>query len=664
MKADEKFAWVTRSRTLLIDAYWPPLAPNLDFDAAQLAEAVKTLHADTVRFGTAGKYGLLPSRVMPPHPQLAGRNLLAEAIEACRELDTRMIAYVPVSHGLPRSLLERDRPGWALRLDDGSLPAGVQHFGGEPLAPTCPFGPYRADILAFIREVVEGHELAGLYLDGPYHNWSMGGPLAVCQCPACRESYRRDTGEELPTNREVGGEKSPELDRRVARYRDWVAQGLLDLLREIKGLARQNGAELPVIFNAFAASARPPAYEKQILDTADGFLLESELAGLKGLGTGRHLGKLIWRYTQPHDGWPRLSTPRREAANLQAALETLAWGGAPIVSYAGRFLLDRRQAAPLAGLFGLLEKHAGIMADTMPVKHIGLICLARPMGHDAKFQPALSGAYLALQSQGVQTGVVPRAALAEPDGLDGWTGLVLPTAAGLTPEETAALQAYVKRGGGLTVLAPGEGTLAEWLGLTPLAESPIDRRALRYWAGEWDVYLPEPEDSGRDFLPLKGLRQNAKGSTEPLAWAVAGADNAQLAPALVRRQTGRANLALFPLAELYHETREPGLAAWIARLAQETAAAPQPHRLPGADAWIHSALHEKPGLRLLWIYDTSPTERSVKFNVTFALPAGARDVRLISLRHDRPVGGERDGENWLARNVELAGYDCLALSYA
>lgn len=662
--AAAKFAWLQQSHTLLVDAYWPPLAPALNFAAAELVQAVRTLHADTVRFGTAGKYALLPSRVMPPHPQLQGRDLLAEALTALEPLGTRTIAYVPVGHGLPRTLLARERPDWALRLDDGSLPSGVQHFGGEPLAPVCPFGPYRQDILTFVGEVVDGHAIHGLYLDGPYHNWNMGGPLAICQCPACRTQYRQATGEELPANRDAAGPPDPEREARLARYRDWVAQGLLELLRAIRARACRHGEELPVLFNAFAAAARPPAFERQFYEAADGFLLEAELAGLKGLATGRHLGKIVWRYTQPHDGWPRLSTPRRERANLHAALETLTWGGAPIVSYAGRFLLDRRHAAPLAELFALRRKHASRFAGAQPVRHLGLVCLARPLGHAEAFQRALSGAYLALQSQGVPLEVLPRSALSEAAGLAGWPALMLPSAAGLTAAEVASLRAYAAAGGRLAILDPGEPGAANGLlacfGLHPAADSPIAHQQLRYWQGEWEVYLQAPDAPG-DLAPLRGLQPTAgTGECRVLAWSVNG-NGEKLAPAIVASPGRDLSLVLFPLAELYEQTREPALAAWIAALA-ERVAGPSPLRLPGADAWIHSALHEKPGLRLLWLHDTAPADRSCRLAVALRLPAGAAGLQAFSLRRDRPLAGRVAAGVWHLDDLELTGYDCLAFS--
>ena len=63
-------------RTFLYDAYWPPFAPELAFDAKRGAELCRAAGADSVRFGSIGKYAFYPSKIYPQHPDLNGRDLL------------------------------------------------------------------------------------------------------------------------------------------------------------------------------------------------------------------------------------------------------------------------------------------------------------------------------------------------------------------------------------------------------------------------------------------------------------------------------------------------------------------------------------------------------------------------------------------------------------
>ncbi len=49
---------------------------------------------------------------MPPHPDLGGRDLIAETIAAARKLDTRVVLYLSVGHALPESLVRGSRLDW------------------------------------------------------------------------------------------------------------------------------------------------------------------------------------------------------------------------------------------------------------------------------------------------------------------------------------------------------------------------------------------------------------------------------------------------------------------------------------------------------------------------------------------------------------------------
>lgn len=128
-------------KTLLLDGYWPPFAPELSFDAGRAAALCERCGADSVRFGSIGKYAFYPSRVYPPHPDLGGRDLLREMTET----GVKVVCYVPVGHGVPRSWVERLHPDWVCRDDAGAMlaPRGQEfHFGGEPLLSICAFGDY------------------------------------------------------------------------------------------------------------------------------------------------------------------------------------------------------------------------------------------------------------------------------------------------------------------------------------------------------------------------------------------------------------------------------------------------------------------------------------------------------------------------------------------
>ena len=77
----------------------------MDFDAKVAIARASEMNADTIRFGTVGKYALIQNEQIPLHSGLNGRDLLEEVIPEAKKAGIKVIAYVPVSHGLPESLI-------------------------------------------------------------------------------------------------------------------------------------------------------------------------------------------------------------------------------------------------------------------------------------------------------------------------------------------------------------------------------------------------------------------------------------------------------------------------------------------------------------------------------------------------------------------------------
>lgn len=662
MTSREQYPWLQQSRTLLIDAYWPPLNPELDYDAEKLVATAKRLNADTVRFGTIGKYALINNPFVPTHPRLKGRDLLAETVEACRRHDMKVVAYVPVGHGLPRSLLTDLRPDWGLMMDDGSLQDGVRHFGGESVAPVCTFGAYRDDILAFIRLVTDNYAIDGLYLDGPYYNWNMGTLKAVCQCGFCKRAYAEDTGTQLPSNHEFLRKENTEDGVRNI-FADWVGRRLYELLSDIIHIAKRD-KQLPVMFNAISAASRPARWEEKMLSAADGFLLEADMAGLRGLGRGEFLDKIIWRYTQPHGAWPRLSSPYVENRNRQSGYETLTWGGTPIVSYAGRLLQDDACTTPVASLFKFMKDHAEILKGTSQVPFVGIVTEQRIMNCPPGAAAGLTGAYRMFQRMGVPVSVVVNGALSCPENIRRYPLLYLPGDVHLNDGQIEVLKDYMVSGGVLIVSAPtgavsGALCLDDWFGISP-AEPPDEVDELRFNGRFWDIYLNEARDSG--MLPATDFRWiKNNDESECHAWFVRG-NGKRIAPAIVCRRHGYGvgcHIA-FPLERIYDEFAEDGLVGILEHLFEHIGTDAAPARVE-CDRNLYSSLRSRPGLKLLYLCNPSPESRH--FNVGFRVrtEGKAREVR------DLMTGNELDF-NCQHGHVQVddfifTDFACIAINY-
>lgn len=85
--------WIRTARVFLVDAYQPPFAPALEFDAEALARTMAEMHANTVRIATMGKYATIQGARFSTHPDLGKRDLLAETIAASKPQGIRVIPY-------------------------------------------------------------------------------------------------------------------------------------------------------------------------------------------------------------------------------------------------------------------------------------------------------------------------------------------------------------------------------------------------------------------------------------------------------------------------------------------------------------------------------------------------------------------------------------------
>src|SRR5512139_3800730 len=92
--------WMQTARVFLIDAYEPPFAPRLEYDAEALAETMVRMNANTVRIATMGKYALIPGVRFSPHPELGRRDILAETIAAMKRRGIRVVPYISTGHKL------------------------------------------------------------------------------------------------------------------------------------------------------------------------------------------------------------------------------------------------------------------------------------------------------------------------------------------------------------------------------------------------------------------------------------------------------------------------------------------------------------------------------------------------------------------------------------
>ena len=189
--------WLQTARVFLIDAYYPPMAPEMEFDAQVLAETMEAMNVNTVRMATMGKYATIQGVRFSTHPDQDDRDLLAEMIAACKPRGIRVVPYISTGHKLAWSMVTEDYPEYAQRTRPGGGPHRSHMFVGEDHGTICWNTPYRQAYMDLVEHVVRDYDVAGVYFDTwrPHYFWP---GTKVCYCAGCTEGFRTATGEELP----------------------------------------------------------------------------------------------------------------------------------------------------------------------------------------------------------------------------------------------------------------------------------------------------------------------------------------------------------------------------------------------------------------------------------------------------------------------------------
>jgi len=147
---------------------------------------VNTLNVFAISYWPGGA-SYYDSSIAPHHPDLADKDLLSTAIDEAHKHSMKVVAYVNALWG-DRSMFEK-HPEWAQRRIDGNITTWEP---GLTTVAMCPNTPYRDYFLKVVEEIGNDYDVDGFYFDEAcFQSW--------CNCERCRESFKREAGEELPT---------------------------------------------------------------------------------------------------------------------------------------------------------------------------------------------------------------------------------------------------------------------------------------------------------------------------------------------------------------------------------------------------------------------------------------------------------------------------------
>jgi hypothetical protein len=680
-RADD-LTWIRTARVFLVDAYQPPFAPKLEYDAQALAQTMTEMHANTVRISTMGKYATIQGVRFSTHPDLGRRDLLAETIAAVKPHGIRVIPYISTGHKLAWSMVTRDYPEYAQRTRPGGGPYREHMYVGEDHGTVCWNTPYRQAYLDLVEHVVRDYDIDGLYFDAwrPFYFWP---DPQVCYCDGCREGFGKASGgKELPWH-ENPNDYTAQERQTIDEYHHWYKEQLIAVLLEVRRIVKSH-KDIPLIYNVNNPSNLRDE-DPRILHSMDAFLYErghSLLERAEGVSVARAAGLGVWPYVGVYNNWPRVIPNGLDYQ--QEIFATVAFGGAPIIAQPYGYTTDREDRRWVAFPFSVLEKHERDFAGFENVPYVAVVyAKGNPPDHPGALQfwpsdvrSATLGAFAACLYGHVQVSSVPEMILDQPEKLVRYRVLYLADVPHLTPQRVANIERFVEKGGGLvasysaSLYGPaGERldrfALEDLLRVRPIQPEGDLAEILKSYrcmlGGPNDLYLLPSGESGTNapsrmiplwyFEPVRAL----EGGTVEMN-IVTGDSRRPILPGLVsaRHGQGRVVYLASSLESLYSSNRQAILGRLLRKLVEEAAAVPPPYQVEAPAALIAN-LTQNGNRRVLHLLNwTGDSENESNYlppvenvAVRLAIPEGMK-VREVSTFLETPVRQKLSG-----RELEL-----------
>ena len=410
-----------------------------------------------------------------PSPWLKDR-LSGDLLKEAHKHGVRVMARCDFSK-LHRDQFER-HPDWFYVSPKGQR----QVYNG--LYSACPSGPYYQEkSLEVISEILDKYAVDAFFFNMfsmPLRDYSRNYH-GICQCQNCKRRFAAFSGGMALPKEETYADPAYPVWRRYTRE-------LLDgIAGRVRQLIKSRRPDVCLLLNS-----NPDVTFHEINNSVD-----------RELPLWRyHAGEVAKTSTQAHPSRPVAincvmfwDIPYRFAAEqpgmVQLSLaQVLANGANPYAYVLGHTAnqLDRKNYPAVRRMMQLHKATEGWRAGMTSAAEVLLISPTQSeeaYGDDypAKGQAAFRGAYRALAESHLPFDVLPdtRLADAEADGrLAQYKAVVLPNAAALSDEQTALLDRYVERGGGLVATfetgaydAQGEARAGGGVGLRSLGAARV-----------------------------------------------------------------------------------------------------------------------------------------------------------------------------------------------
>ena len=379
MAEKDEFRWLNTARIFLIDAYQPPFAPRLEFDAEKLAQTMQDMHVNVVRMSTMGKYATIQGIKFSTHPDQGKRDLLSEMIAAAKPRGIRVIPYISTGHKLAWSMVTRDCPDYAQRTKPGGGPVVDHMYVGEDMGAVCWNTSYRQAYLDYVTHVVRDYDIDGIYFDSwmPFYFWP---GKQVCYCKGCTEGFKKATGLDLPWHENDSDYTAGDLET-IDKYHAWYREELIGVLKEVRRIVK-SFKDIPLIYN-INNPEKIVREDPRVIASMDAFLYErgeSMLERAEGVSLAKALGIKVMPYIGGYDNWPRLVNNQLDAQ--QEIFTTLMFGGAPIISQPYPYIYDTLNRRFVTYPFKIIGEYENLFSSMENQPYVAVIYDSfDPAGH-------------------------------------------------------------------------------------------------------------------------------------------------------------------------------------------------------------------------------------------------------------------------------------------
>ncbi len=502
--------WLQTARVFLIDAYYPPMAPELEFDAETLAETMVQMRVNTVRIATMGKYAIIPNVRFARHPDQGDRDLLAEMIAACKPRGIRVVPYISTGHKLAWSMVTQHYPEYAQRICPGGGPQRSHMFVGEDHGTVCWNTPYRQAFMDLVERVVRDYDVAGMYFDTwrPFYFWP---GMKVCYCDGCCEGFEKAIGGNLPWHENPKDYTPKELNL-IDKYHDWYRQELIDIIHKVRRLVKSH-KDIPLIYN-INNPQKITAEDPRIITAMDAFLYErgrTLLERAEGISLARSMGMYVWPYVGTYGNWPRVIY---DGYNYQQQIfTTTMFTGAPIIAQPYAYVNHPEYRRYVEYPFGVQAANEQYLSGFENYPYVAVVygyqdppgfSRQANWGRKVDVRSATLGAFAACLYGHVQVSSVHETILDQPKQLARYKVLYLASVPHLSKSRIDNIKRFVREGGGLvtsfgTSLYDAKGArqerfaLAELMRVVPLRPRGKVAEIIRNYqimtGGPNDLYL-------------------------------------------------------------------------------------------------------------------------------------------------------------------------------